>query len=120
MDQVFRALADPSRRRLPGRLNDRTGQTLRELCAGQEVARQSATGNKALRDGLSGRGELGEPDAEGISTHYRHRERPRVPRLGPGAHDDRDRSQRIGRGGYELIPSPPRAHITKLCVATTE
>jgi hypothetical protein len=27
VDQVFRALADPSRRRLPGRLNQRTGQT---------------------------------------------------------------------------------------------
>src|SRR5918994_227710 len=34
MDEVFRALADPSRRLLLDRLNERNGQTLRELCAG--------------------------------------------------------------------------------------
>lgn len=43
MDEVFRALADPSRRRLLDRLNDRTGQTLRELCAGQGLTRQSVS-----------------------------------------------------------------------------
>lgn len=31
MGEVFRALADPSRRRLLDRLNDRNEQTLREL-----------------------------------------------------------------------------------------
>jgi len=43
MDAIFRALADPSRRRLLDRLNERNGQTLRELCAGLDMARQSVT-----------------------------------------------------------------------------
>ncbi|MHB8571823.1 MAG: ArsR/SmtB family transcription factor [Candidatus Dormibacteria bacterium] len=32
MDEVFRALADPTRRRLLDRLRERDGQTLGELC----------------------------------------------------------------------------------------
>jgi len=40
---VFRALADPSRRALLDRLNERNGQTLRELCAGLDMARQSVS-----------------------------------------------------------------------------
>jgi uncharacterized protein YndB with AHSA1/START domain/DNA-binding transcriptional ArsR family regulator len=43
MDAVFRALADPSRRRLLDSLNARNGQTLRELCAGLDMARQSVS-----------------------------------------------------------------------------
>src|SRR3954469_16821169 len=43
MDDVFRALADPSRRQLLDRLNERNGQTLRELCAGLDMARQSVS-----------------------------------------------------------------------------
>jgi DNA-binding transcriptional ArsR family regulator/uncharacterized protein YndB with AHSA1/START domain len=43
MDEVFRALADPSRRRLLDSLNARTGQTLRELCAELDMARQSVS-----------------------------------------------------------------------------
>lgn len=43
MDMVFKALADPSRRRLLDRLRDRDGQTLRELCAGLDMARQSVS-----------------------------------------------------------------------------
>ena len=39
----FKALADASRRRLLDRLNDYNGQTLRELCAGLDMARQSVT-----------------------------------------------------------------------------
>ena len=38
MDEVFRALADPSRRRLLDSLNARNGQSLRELCAGLDMA----------------------------------------------------------------------------------
>ena len=43
IDDVFRALADPSRRRLLDRLNGRNGQTLRELCTGLDMARQSVS-----------------------------------------------------------------------------
>jgi uncharacterized protein YndB with AHSA1/START domain/DNA-binding transcriptional ArsR family regulator len=43
MDEVFRALADPSRRRLLDSLNQRNGQSLRELCAGLDMARQSVS-----------------------------------------------------------------------------
>ena len=48
MDEVFRALADPSRRQLLDRLNERNGQTLRELCAGLDMARQSVSKHLAL------------------------------------------------------------------------
>jgi uncharacterized protein YndB with AHSA1/START domain len=48
MDATFRALADPNRRRLLDRLNDRNGQTLRELCAGLDMARQSVTKHLAV------------------------------------------------------------------------
>jgi DNA-binding transcriptional ArsR family regulator len=50
MDEVFRALADPSLRRLLDRLNDRTGQTLHELCAGQGLTRQSVSKHLAIRE----------------------------------------------------------------------
>jgi uncharacterized protein YndB with AHSA1/START domain/DNA-binding transcriptional ArsR family regulator len=43
LDEVFRALADPSRRLLLDRLNERNGQTLRELCAVLQMARQSVS-----------------------------------------------------------------------------
>jgi DNA-binding transcriptional ArsR family regulator/uncharacterized protein YndB with AHSA1/START domain len=43
IDEVFRALADPSRRRLLDSLNARNGQTLRELCADMDMARQSVS-----------------------------------------------------------------------------
>jgi uncharacterized protein YndB with AHSA1/START domain/DNA-binding transcriptional ArsR family regulator len=43
MDAVFRALADPTRRRLLDRLREHNGQTLRELCERLDMARQSAT-----------------------------------------------------------------------------
>jgi uncharacterized protein YndB with AHSA1/START domain/DNA-binding transcriptional ArsR family regulator len=47
-DGVFRALADPSRRRLLDSLNARNGQTLRELCAGLDMARQSVSKHLAV------------------------------------------------------------------------
>lgn len=43
MDEVFKALADASRRRLLDNLNGRNGQSLRELCAGLDMARQSVS-----------------------------------------------------------------------------
>ena len=48
MDDVFKALADPSRRRLLDSLNARGGQNLRELCAGLDMARQSVSKHLAL------------------------------------------------------------------------
>jgi DNA-binding transcriptional ArsR family regulator/uncharacterized protein YndB with AHSA1/START domain len=48
IDAVFKALADPSRRRLLDSLNGRNGQTLRELCAGLDMARQSVSKHLAV------------------------------------------------------------------------
>src|SRR5580765_8400366 len=42
-DRVFRALADPNRRRLLDRLHEKSGQTLGELCKGLTLARQSVS-----------------------------------------------------------------------------
>jgi DNA-binding transcriptional ArsR family regulator len=42
-DKVFKALADPTRRRMLDRLYERNGQTLGELCDRLDMARQSAT-----------------------------------------------------------------------------
>src|SRR6478609_7964882 len=53
IDDVFRALADPSRRQLLDRLNVRNGQTLRELCAGLHMARQSVSKHLALLEAAS-------------------------------------------------------------------
>jgi DNA-binding transcriptional ArsR family regulator/uncharacterized protein YndB with AHSA1/START domain len=48
VDDVFRALADPSRRRLLDSLNARNGQNLRELCRGLDMARQSVSKHLAV------------------------------------------------------------------------
>jgi uncharacterized protein YndB with AHSA1/START domain/DNA-binding transcriptional ArsR family regulator len=48
MDAIFRALADPGRRRLLDSLNARSGQTLRELCAEMDMARQSVSKHLAV------------------------------------------------------------------------
>jgi len=43
MDEVFKALADASRRSLLERLHARNGQTLNELCDGLAMTRQAVT-----------------------------------------------------------------------------
>ena len=48
LDEIFRALADPSRRRLLDSLNSRNGQTLRELCSGLDMTRQSVSKHLAV------------------------------------------------------------------------
>ena len=53
MDEVFKALSDPSRRRLLDSLNRRNGQTLRELCAGLDMARQSVSKHLAILEGAN-------------------------------------------------------------------
>jgi DNA-binding transcriptional ArsR family regulator len=53
MDDVFRALADGNRRRLLDRLNARNGQSLRELCAGLDMTRQSVSKHLAILEGAN-------------------------------------------------------------------
>ncbi|EIV91486.1 metalloregulator ArsR/SmtB family transcription factor [Frankia sp. QA3] len=48
VDGVFRALADPHRRLLLDRLDERGGQSLRELCAGLDMTRQSVSKHLAV------------------------------------------------------------------------
>jgi DNA-binding transcriptional ArsR family regulator len=42
-DKVFKALADPTRRKLLDLLYEKNGQTLGQLCENLDMARQSAT-----------------------------------------------------------------------------
>jgi uncharacterized protein YndB with AHSA1/START domain/DNA-binding transcriptional ArsR family regulator len=63
-DQVFRALADPTRRYLLDRLRERNGQTLSELCERVAMTRQSATQHLAILE-----------DANLISTVRRGRQK---------------------------------------------
>ena len=48
MDDVLKALADPSRRLLLDSLNERDGQSLRELCTGLSMARRSVSKHLAV------------------------------------------------------------------------
>lgn len=64
MDEIFKALADPSRRQLLDRLNERNGQTLRELCEGLDMARQSVSKHLAILEA-----------AELVTTAWRGREK---------------------------------------------
>src|ERR1700754_2162661 len=64
MDEGFKALADPTRRALLDSLNARNGQTLRELCAGLDIARQSVSKHLALLE-----------EAELVTTVRRGREK---------------------------------------------
>jgi uncharacterized protein YndB with AHSA1/START domain len=75
MDEVFKALADTSRRRLLDRLNGRNGQSLRELCAGLAMARQSVSKHLAVLEaanlvttGWRGREKLHYLNAEPINA----------------------------------------------------
>ena len=88
MDEVFRALADPSRRRLLDSLNARNGQTLRELCAGLDMARQSVSKHLAVLEAANlvttvrrGREKLHYLNAAPINDDRRALDQP----LRPGA-----------------------------------
>ncbi|HVA12339.1 MAG TPA: helix-turn-helix transcriptional regulator [Stellaceae bacterium] len=48
MDAVFKALADPTRRRLLDRLRARSGQSLSELCEHADMTRQAVTKHLAI------------------------------------------------------------------------
>ena len=64
MDAVFRALADPVRRRLLDRLHARNGQTLGELCEGHDMTRQAVTKHLAVLEA-----------ANLVATQWRGREK---------------------------------------------
>ena len=64
VDRVFKALADPTRRRLLDRLHERNGQTVGELCAELGMARQSASQHLGLLEA-----------ANLVSTVWRGREK---------------------------------------------
>jgi len=53
MDAVFRALADPGRRRLLDLLHARGGQTLGQLCAEMEMTRQAVSKHLAVLEAAS-------------------------------------------------------------------
>jgi DNA-binding transcriptional ArsR family regulator len=53
MDAVFRALADPVRRRLLDRLHARNGQSLNELSEGLDMTRQAVTKHLVLLEGAN-------------------------------------------------------------------
>jgi DNA-binding transcriptional ArsR family regulator/uncharacterized protein YndB with AHSA1/START domain len=92
IDEAFRALADPSRRRLLDSLRARNGQTLRELCAGLDMTRQSVSKHLAILEAANlvttrrrGREKLhflnAAPIAEIGERWINHYERPRVEAL---------------------------------------
>ncbi|MDQ2728952.1 MAG: metalloregulator ArsR/SmtB family transcription factor [Actinomycetota bacterium] len=75
MDEVFKALADPSRRRLLDSLNGHNGQTLTELCSTLDMARQSVSKHLAVLEAAHlvvtqrrGREKLHYLNAEPINT----------------------------------------------------
>lgn len=63
-DKVFKALSDPTRRRLLDLLSEKNGQTLGELCGDLDMARQSATQHLGILE-----------DANLLSTVKRGREK---------------------------------------------
>jgi DNA-binding transcriptional ArsR family regulator len=64
MDAVFKALADPSRRRLLDLLHAKNGQTLGELCGELDMTRQAVTKHLVLLE-----------DANLIATQKRGRKK---------------------------------------------
>jgi len=64
MDDVFKALADASRRELLDRLRTHSGQTLGELCEGLDMTRQAVTKHLAILE-----------EANLVATLWRGREK---------------------------------------------
>jgi len=64
MDEIFRALADPSRRALLDRLRVQNGQTLGELCARLDMTRQAVSKHLAILE-----------EANLVATVWRGREK---------------------------------------------
>ena len=64
MEEVFKALADASRRTLLDRLHDKNGQTLNELCDGLDMSRQAVTKHLVILE-----------EANLVTTHKHGREK---------------------------------------------
>ena len=64
LDAVFKALADPSRRKLLDELHTNNGQTLSQLCAHLEMSRQAVTKHLVLLE-----------EANLVATVWRGREK---------------------------------------------
>jgi DNA-binding transcriptional ArsR family regulator len=90
MDDVFKALGDPSRRALLDSLNEQNGQSLRELCARLSMTRQSVSKHLAVLEAAHlvitqrrGREKLHFLDAEPIRViadgWIKHYERAQAP-----------------------------------------
>lgn len=64
IDQVFKALADPTRRQILDRLFENSGLTLGEICENLQMARQSVSKHLAILE-----------DANLVATEWRGREK---------------------------------------------
>ena len=100
MDEVFKALADPSRRLLLDSLNARTGQSLRDLCAELSMARQSVSKHLAVLEAANlvttvwrGQGKTALPQCRTDQCHRRPLDQPIRPCAGA---DTRRPENRIG------------------------
>ena len=123
MDEVFRALADPSRRLLLDSLNERNGQTLRELGSRLDMARQSVSKHLAVLEAANlvttvrrGREKHHYLNAAPINeiaerwiTRYEQRPRPRARRSqkSTGGHPDGEALVRL----HDLHPDHARAAL---------
>ena len=65
-DRVFKALADPGRRRLLDRMRVKDGRTLNELCEGMAMSRQAVTKHLGILEA-----------ANLVVMHWKGRERER-------------------------------------------
>jgi DNA-binding transcriptional ArsR family regulator len=111
-DLLFKAMADPGRRKLMDRLHDNDGQTLGELCRHLDMTRQGVTQHLALLEAANlvavqwrGREKLHFLNPVPLQEIYDRWickfERPRLKAL-------RDLKQRLEHGGQGLNPKPRR------------
>jgi uncharacterized protein YndB with AHSA1/START domain/DNA-binding transcriptional ArsR family regulator len=98
VDDVFRALADPTRRELLDRLRERNGQSLQELCAGLGMSRQSVAKHLAALEG-----------AMLVATSWRGREKLHYLNAAPVAEIADRWISRYHRGRAEALADLKRA-----------
>jgi DNA-binding transcriptional ArsR family regulator len=110
MDEVFKALADASRRQLPDTLNARNGQSLRELCAGPDMARQSASKHLPVLEAADvvttvwrGREKLHYLKCRSDQRHRRALDQPVRPRAGARARRFKKALEQEPMGSNEFV-----------------